>query len=127
MSKRKRNDYVRSPFERARQSSRKKRTRESRYMFLDMFLSNAKLSRGFMCLFISAGFLDAYREAEYACTGVHAAVGPCRLEVAFSFNPFVLTFPFLSPRLFSFLSLNNARFATTGPQESFPRDLGSKR
>lgn len=43
----------------------KMRRRKSRYVSLDMFLSSVKLSRGFMCLFISA-------LAQYTpCSGIY--------------------------------------------------------
>lgn len=54
--------------ERERERARGKiRRRESRYVSLDMFLSGVKLSRGFMCLFISPlsrHVVNMYREAE---------------------------------------------------------------
>lgn len=95
--------------------------RGSRYECLSTcFYSPWSCHRGFMCLFISPLSLDTprtciERQREYASArGWPTVSGPCRLEVAFSFNPFV-------PASRSFFSAT--RFATTGPKKSFPRNL----
>lgn len=103
---------------------------------LDVFLSGVKLSQGFyafiyLCTLpthhrhVSKGRVCLYTlRSTHSTLRVHAAgwwtvSGPCRLQVAFSFNPFVSAW---RGAACSFL-FSATRFATTGPKKSLPRNL----
>lgn len=102
------------------------RRRESRYVSLDMFLSGVKLSRRFMCLFISPLARGIHHKWVHIDGGVHIS----NLHGGQSFGGFCQSFSLLTPSFVLSLSFSlclsrsvaassffvfGKKFATTGP------------